>query len=182
MSNKKMKDIMKTWNTFVNENKKKKSKPLSENKVASIKAKMEAFNDQIARLEAAKEKIDTEISAKKLDKQKIEKAQDSIRLKKRAMKSKLNIDGISENDWIGEDGIIATNGIDGDELPLGEDVEACGKPGNPNHSPSDGKFSSYENRGSQSRHYSCKNDRESKQGSKKSKCGRDRPNKCKDKD
>lgn len=158
---------MDNWEDYLIKTRRKNRKPINENQAQQLKQKIDSLNGEIARLEVAKERQNQKILKIKVEKQRIEKLQDSIRIKKKALQAKFQVD---ENEEF----------ITGDELPLGEDVEACGKPGNPNHSGPDGKFSSYGNRGSQSRHYSCGSDRESSGGSKKKKCGRDKPIKCKE--
>jgi hypothetical protein len=134
---------------------------LSENKKDQLQKKLQDISNEIARLEAAKEPHRRDILKSKMEVSRIDKAQDTLRTEKRALKDRFNIE---------------------ESEVIDEDVPACGKPGNPSKG-SDGKFSSYSDRASQSRFYSCGDDRESKAGSKSSTCGRSDPKrkeKCKD--
>ena len=144
-----------------------RKRKLSESKEEALRTQIRRMNDEISRLEVSKERHNKVILKAKIEKQRIEQLQDSIRVKKKALQAKFNVDE------------SFTDEVNGDELPLGEEVEQCSV-GNKNHLASDGTFSSKQNRGSESLHYSCRSDRESKSGKKKSKCGRDKPEKCKD--
>ena len=171
-----IKETLDRWNEYLDEQKKEYSAPLSEAAQDAYDQMKEKIQQDIARLTVQIEKIDVTISKERAKKEKIKKAQVSLRLKKKNLASRY---GIQEDELSSNDGCIG-----GIRCPpvIDEDVPACGKPGNPSKG-SDGKFSSYSDRASQSRFYSCGDDRESKAGSKSSTCGRSDPKrkeKCKD--
>ena len=138
-----------------------------------LDSQLKALAGQLSSIKHKKERLQSDISDLKAKVADLDEQAARLRDKKRRMK------GLVDEELVDDDIDNWKSGLKDAGL-LQDDVPSCSKPGNPNHTSSDGKFSSYKSRGSQSRHYSCDDDRESKSGKKKSKCGRDRPEKCSD--